>query len=476
MTLSKNFILPIVRTINKVKISSLIYWCSRTQYFAVMVFMICLTNVSVAQTKIEKTETGFQLIRNGKPYYVKGVGGQVNFDEMVKIGANSFRTWGIEDAKNVLDEAEKRGLTVMLGFWLQHERHGFDYNNKEKVQLQLNHFKNMVNQFKDHPALLFWGIGNELDLEYTNPNCWDAVQDIAKYIHEVDPNHPTSTVTAGLDSLEVAHIVARCPDIDIYCVNTYGDIGNVPPNIARFGWKGPYMITEWGPNGHWESPKTSWGVSIEQSSTEKREVYDLRFKNYILPNKDYCLGSYAFLWGAKQEYTETWYGLFSKQNIATEPIDALQEAFTGKPVEYKAPTLKSFVLNNKASTDNIILTAESRNKASVDVKLGKQFATASPKYTWRIMQESTDKKSGGDKEDEAIELGGLIKKGSKSGNIEFFAPKAPGQYRLFVAVTNNNKVAYSNIPFKVMPRGADEEQVRFLQFKYTDMKSFDTVN
>lgn len=117
---------------------------------------------------------------------------------MIAIGANSFRTWGVDNAKQVLDEAHKRGLTVMLGLWLQHERHGFDYDNKMKVKQQLDYFKTVINQYKDHPALLLWGIGNELDLDYTNPNVWYAVQDIAKYAHQVDPNHPTSTVTARL--------------------------------------------------------------------------------------------------------------------------------------------------------------------------------------------------------------------------------------------------------------------------------------
>jgi Glycosyl hydrolases family 2, TIM barrel domain len=439
-----------------------------------LILMLCLNSAMLfGQVKIEKTITGYQLMRNGKPYYVKGVGGQVNFDEMVNVGANSFRTWGIDDAKNVLDEAQKRGLTVMLGFWLQHERHGFDYNDANKVKVQLDHFKNMVDQYKDHPALLFWGIGNELDLEYTNPNCWNAVQDIAKYIHQVDPNHPTSTVTAGLDSLEVDHILKRCPDIDMYCVNTYGDIGNVPKSIARYGWKGPYMITEWGPNGHWESPTTAWGVSIEQSSTEKRAVYESRFNDYILPNKDYCLGSYAFLWGAKQEYTETWYGLFSKDNLATEPVDALEQSFTGTKVKFPSPTIKSFEINSSSAKDNIIIKAEEKNIAIINIDLGNSMPGTKAKYKWRIMQESTDKKSGGDKEEEATEIGGLIKKGSSENQISFFTPKAPGQYRLFVSVIHNNKLAYTNIPFKVIAREASDPQVKGIQFKFTDMKSFE---
>ena len=439
----------------------------------ILLTSIFLSLAALGQTKVVKTTQGYELLRDGKPYYVKGVGGQVNFDEMVAVGANSFRTWGIEEAQKVLDEAQKRGLTVMLGFWLQHERHGFDYNNKEKVLAQYNHFKNAVNQFKDHPALLMWGIGNELDLDYTNPKCWDAVQDIAKYIHEVDPNHPTSTVTAGLDSIEVVYIKAKCPDIDIYSVNTYGDIGNVPKNIKKYGWAGPYMITEWGPNGHWESPQTSWGVSLEQSSTEKYKVYKERYTKYIEPNKNYCLGSYAFLWGAKQEYTETWYGLFTKENKPTEPIDALQEVFTNKPIANPSPTINSFSINNKVATDNIELKAEEQNTATFRVKLSTVASSKTPKYSWRIMQESTDKKSGGDVEEEAVDIGGLIRKNGGPNEVRFRTPKVPGQYRLFVSVLHNGKVAYANIPFKVIARGEDEKQARGIQFKHTDMTSFD---
>jgi hypothetical protein len=437
----------------------------KTIFFGLMILCFGLQ----AQTKVVKTDNGFELMRNGKPYYVKGVGGQVNFDEMVKVGANSFRTWGVDDAQSILDEAQKKGLTVMLGFWLQHERHGFDYGNTAKVKNQLEHFKTIVDKYKNHPALLMWGIGNELDLDYTNPLCWNAVQDIAKYIHQVDPNHPTSTVTAGLDSLEVDHINKRCPDIDIYCVNTYGDIGNVPAGIKKFGWKGPYMITEWGPNGHWESPRTSWGVSIEQSSTEKRKVYFDRYKNYIATDKNYCLGSYAFLWGAKQEYTETWYGLFSKDNIATEPIDALQEVFTEKNIEAPAPTIINYMINGKVATDNITLKAQEKTDAIIELKLAN---TSKAIYKWRIIAESTDKKSGGDVEQEATEISGLIRANGAPNKIVFRAPKDAGQYRLFVSALHNNKLAYSNIPFKVVARDAGEKQVRFAQFKFTDMDSF----
>ncbi len=436
------------------------------------ILLVCSVLLTTAQTKVVKTPEGYTLMRNGAPYYVKGVGGKVNFDKMVEIGANSFRLWGDEDAQHLLDEAQKRGLTVMLGFWLQQERNGFDYNNAERVKKQTEYFKTVVDKYKNHPALLFWGIGNELDLQYTNPNVWYAVQEIAQYIHQIDPNHPTSTVTAGLDSTNLSYIIARCPDIDIYGINTYGDIGRVVQNVAKFGWTGPYMITEWGPDGHWASPQTDWKVSLEQTSTEKRIAYYKRYKNYIEANKNQCLGSYAFLWGDKQEYTETWYGLFSKDNLPTEPVDALEMVFTEKEITHPSPSILSFTMDSKEANQNVTLKADDKYTSQLTAKVGNEIDDARIRYVWRILQESTDKKAGGDEEQAATELKGLIKKGKVHNQISFRAPAEEGYYRLFVSAICNGKQAYANIPFKVVKRSDSDKQARFVKFKYTDMNSF----
>ena len=36
-----------------------------------------------------------------------------------------------------------------------------------------------VERFKDHPALLGWRIGNELNLSSSNPDVWNAVGEVA---------------------------------------------------------------------------------------------------------------------------------------------------------------------------------------------------------------------------------------------------------------------------------------------------------
>jgi beta-galactosidase/beta-glucuronidase len=99
-------------------------------------------------------------------------------------------------AKRCWDEAHQYGLKVMMGIDIARERHGFDYNDPVAVQKQLEDVQTAGIALKDHPALIIWGIGNELNLLATNPKVWDAVNDISKMIHEIDPNHLTTTSLA----------------------------------------------------------------------------------------------------------------------------------------------------------------------------------------------------------------------------------------------------------------------------------------
>ncbi|MBC7902321.1 MAG: hypothetical protein H7Y27_02825, partial [Gemmatimonadaceae bacterium] len=85
------------------------------------------------KTEVRKTETGYQLFRNGQPYFVKGAGGSSYPDRIAAYGGNSIRTWGTRGAQKVLDEAQKHGLTVLLGLDVARERHGFNYDDTAAV-------------------------------------------------------------------------------------------------------------------------------------------------------------------------------------------------------------------------------------------------------------------------------------------------------------------------------------------------------
>ena len=396
---------------------------------------------------ITREDGSFQLLRNGEPYYIKGAGGTVKLEELKNYGGNSIRTWGIAaDTDKVLDEAHKLGLTVCFGIWMGQERQGFDYSNEAAVQGQLEEFRRIVRKYKDHPAILVWGVGNEMDLDYSNFEVWKHLEAICKMVKEEDPNHPTMAVTAGLDVAEVKLINRYTPSLDILGVNTYGNIAYLPGAVQAYGWKKPYVVAEWGPYGYWEVQKTSWGASIEETSTQKADTYK-KSMDAILSDAKYCLGSYVFLWGNKQEHTATWLNLFLESGEQTAVMDILIRGWSGKEPQNRAPSIDTFLLDGRLANQNIIFSRGQRVPVLVQsTDLDGDKLT----YVLQIVPESTDKKSGGDAEIAPKPLSGIFKRSSRKLNaVEFEAPK-PGQYRVFIYIFDgNNNVATANIPFLV---------------------------
>jgi hypothetical protein len=398
------------------------------------------------KVEIKKTAAGYQLMRQGKPYFVKGAGGSKYLNRLAAYGGNSIRTWGTNNAKQVLDSAQHYGLTVLMGLPAVPERHGFNYSDSAAVRKQFNRIKAEVLKYKDHPALLAWGIGNELNLSYKNPRVWDAVNDIAKMIHAVDPYHPASTVLAGINKKEIDYIKANAPDIDILSINTYGGLATLPNQVVATGWTGPYLVTEWGPTGHWEGLETDWKAPIEETSSEKAGVYQSRYMYGIEKDKNKCLGSYVFLWGQKQERTPTWYGIFTEKGEESEVVDVMQYLWTGAYPQNQAPHLYAFQLDHKRANHSIYLKPGSAYAVSAVASDPNDDALT---YSWDLLPEATKVGEGGDHEDkpEALQL---KFKATGKGKITITSPEKEGAYRLFVYVKDGkNKVATGNIPFFV---------------------------
>jgi hypothetical protein len=214
-----------------------------------------------------------------------------------------------------------------------------------------------------------------------------------------------------------------------------------------YDWNKPYIVAEWGPYGWWEVEKTSWGAALEETSSQKAKTYEASFTSIKNDTKN-CLGSYVFLWGQKQETTSTWFSMFTEDGEETEVMDVMIKGWTGVSPKNRAPKISHFTLDNKKGQENITLKADSLIKANVEISDpdGDKIT-----YQWKIIPESTDKKTGGDKEKSPKAIKGIFKKSDTDKSNVTFLINSPGEYRLFLfGKDGHGNVATGNIPFKVV--------------------------
>ena len=391
------------------------------------------------------TEGNFELQRNGEPYYIKGAGAKDHFDLLVKSGANSIRVWSTNN-KAFLDSAYKHGLTVTLGLHVRPERSGMDYNNEYAVKGQIEQLKNEVMKYKDHPALLVWGIGNEVDLRYSNFKVWETIEILAKFIKEVDPNHPTMTVIAGVDPSKAYYIKKYCPSIDILGLNVYGSIENAGANLRKFNWDKPYIISEWGVNGPFEARTTSWKAKIEPPNGLKADLRLRRYQELIEKDKERCLGSYCFLWGQKQESTSTWHGMFLSNGNPTEAIDVMQYCWTGEWPQSRAPSIRDISLENIGWRKDHIVAPSSQVTLKIEYL---KYNNDKVIFEYVLYPEAFSDKIGGDIQISPEPINFEIVN-QRDNELVFISPKIKGAYRIFAYIKNElGQSSVANIPFLV---------------------------
>lgn len=393
----------------------------------------------------------YQIFRGGQPYEIKGAGMESDaINAFAAHGGNSLRTWrtGTDSwsGTQLLDEGSRYGVTIALCIELGSERHGFDYDDEEAVARQLEYARREVMKYKDHPALLMWIIGNELNHSFRNPRVFDAINDISSMIHELDGNHPTTTALSEFSAELTSLVEQRAPDIDFASFQLYAAIDELPQKIRETGYSKPFMITEWGATGHWEVGKTSWGAPLEMSSTRKAQSILARYQNVIAANANQIIGSYVFLWGQKQERTPTWFGMLLEDGSHTEAMDVMHYIWNGEWPQQRSPQVKGMLLDSKSAVQNVVLRAGMHYEASIDAvdRNGGELT-----YQWMVMRESEATQQGGDPEELPETILGRVDI-LDGGKIALTAPVDPGAYRLFSHVYAPNGLAgYANIPFLV---------------------------
>ncbi len=402
--------------------------------------LIAFSDKVDAQALPVKIVKGKGITRGGEPYFVKGAAGDKYLDELVATGGNSFRTWTTNGLGELLESAQKRNLTVCAGIWLEPECSWFSYSNAEHCARQTARVKQDVLKYRDHPSLLFWGLGNEVEGDGDNDAYWKQLESLAQTVKAIDPAHPTFTAVAGLSPRKANGLNTHTPSLDFVGINTYAALNSLRTHLEKVQWTRPWVVTEYGPRGFWESPRASWEAPIEQTSNEKAEFIRKAYLASIQPGGD-CWGSYLFLWGQKQEATATWFGVFTESGESIATRDVMHEIWRKESPPNRAPHingLTSQIAKQKIAPETAFTAQAKATDADGDPLT----------WHWTVTPESAGRDSN-NRERKIASLPDCVIK--VEGETAYFrAPTKPGPYRVHVRVIDNqHHAATANFPIFV---------------------------
>lgn len=422
--------------------------------------IVCKPAESPVVFTVGKNSSGkWRLYKNDEEFFMNGVAANNYYDKVAQFGGNVIRTYSAGQIAAALSAAETTGIYVLVGLGVQRERDGFDFDNTAAIAAQKASILSTVSTYASNPHVLGWIIGNELDSNYSDSRVWDVVEDLASAIKAADPYHLTTTALAGAKQSAITQIKSQAPSLDFISINSYyPTVTNLQSTLSEYGWNKPWIVSEFGPRGTWnlsatsDPPQTSWGSCVEQTSTQKANIYKSILANNIAANVDKgCIGSCAFVWGYQTSgAVQTWYGLFDTQGNSFAAVDELQYAWTGSYPANLAPVIHnrhSMTVDSGLIGDNsVIMVPGSSHTASVTAS---SPCGAALTYKWYIYPEGGSGSNGS-----GAGVTGLIDDDTLA-SITFSAPSNGGDYRLVVFVSDaaNRKVASASIPFNVTSGG-----------------------
>jgi hypothetical protein len=321
--------------------------------------------------RVTGSQGNWQLTVGGQPYTVKGLTwGPAMADaarympDVRSMGVNTVRTWGTDaSTKPLLDAAADHGVRVVNGFWLQpgggpgsggcadYVRDTAYKNNT------LTEFARWVETYKSHPATLMWNVGNESVLGLQN--CYSGaeleaqrnaytsfVNDVAKKIHSIDPDHPVTSTDAWTGAWP--YYKRNAPDLDLYSMNAYGDICGVQEDWEEGGYTKPYIITESGPAGEWEVPDDANGVPDEPTDVQKAAGYTEAW-DCVTGHRGVALGATLFHYGTEYDFGGVWFNLLP-DGLKRLSYYAVKQAYAGSTAGDNTPPVVTNMAVSPASS------------------------------------------------------------------------------------------------------------------------------
>ncbi len=427
----------------------------------VVILIMCFCFKTNAQTTIVKNDSIWSLQVDGKLFDVKGVtfgheddvaNYNTYFKDLQSLGVNTIRTWATgKNTSKLLDAAQKHDIKIMIGIWMRHGRPGMEdddsFNYLEDVEGMEVMYKNaleVVNTYKDHPAVLTWGVGNEVYLNMETDEEKEAysklLERICSDIKKIDKNHPITSVEAwnfGLDWWQ-----KYVPSLDIYGLNSYGAGANfLAEELKKRNIDKPYVITEFNVTGEWDIKNERNGVKIEPSDQEKYNTIVNGYTKWI-QSKTSCLGVYVFHYNNGNDFASPW--LFTHHRGLYRPTYwGIRKAYTGQEPTNAIPKINSFELPKTISKSNTWIPV------TLDVTDVENETLA---ITFHYNQRTGSRKR-------RSQINPLVHRGSIAEGFEIQVPEEHGALKVYVNVQDTfNNVGIASTVLMASDRKAQKRK------------------
>jgi hypothetical protein len=302
----------------KKSLYSILFWLSLALFLACLYMalpylkgLMPAAKALKGPVRVEKGGAGWRLTVGGKPFFVQGVcygytpvGKGVKYDLfsdasrpwladgplMKRMGVNAVRLYKPgTDRENtrafIRDLYGKFGIKTALGHYLGYWEWPLpNYSDPMFTARIKAEVLDMVEAYKDEDGILFWILGNENNYsfdrgerEWSNTQLdaivspvdqrrekariyYTFVNDIAKQIKKIDPNHPVVMGNGELASIDVAK--ECCPDVDILGGIVYQgkSFGSFFEKLKRNFGK-PNVFIEFGSDAYdsvWQQEAQDW--------------------------------------------------------------------------------------------------------------------------------------------------------------------------------------------------------------------------
>lgn len=219
-----------------------------------------------------------------------------------QMGANSIRLWIWDteaDHKDFLDMAYNSGVSPIYVIAGYNINPGLDLTDQTTREIIKEDFRAMVQTHRDHPAILLWAIGNDLNAaDYYGPSLgslFSLINEMAAEAHALDPNHPVMMPLADENLIEtITAYNASVPALDIWGANVYrgNSFGDLFSSYQAASSK-PLLITGYGIDAYNDT-------TMAEDQTAQAD-YAAALWNEIVANSATSIG------GQLTEYSDQWW-------------------------------------------------------------------------------------------------------------------------------------------------------------------------